>query len=219
MDKFELIESYLMNALSAEDKQAFEQRLEREPDLKADLMSHAKMKLSLNALVAEDVREVIEKEKEMHQEGVQSKAPRSKMNKYRLRYLAIAVGLMFLIVACWWWASPMSFDSAFSKYDKYPLAEITRSETGSGIVDETLTNYLAAHKLKEQGKYEEALVQFQKLNLSTSSKYYENVEWFTAITLLKIDGTKAVEKLKVLALNSEHKYSVEINSLLEDLGE
>ncbi|NNF86797.1 MAG: hypothetical protein HKM26_09595, partial [Winogradskyella sp.] len=51
-----------MNVLSSEDKAAFELEMSQDPQLKADVEAHAKMKSALDGLVEHDVKAVLDAE-------------------------------------------------------------------------------------------------------------------------------------------------------------
>jgi|GEM_PF-6001448 len=232
MDRYTLIESYLMNVLSQADKQAFEARMSQEADLKADVEAHAKMKLALDGLVENDVRdqiseirgqrsEVRRQRSEVSDDGNRS-GQTIRLKKRRL-YVGMAASFLVLAFVGWWGMSDalgqtLDPDETFEAFFNPLKSTSTRSngeeQRSKSIFDLQIEE---ADRLIRERNYEEAYKFLSIMQLPIDHNYADNRTWLMALLKLKIDPKEAEKDFKSLASNPNHKYAKQIKKLLKTL--
>ncbi|MBT8232008.1 MAG: hypothetical protein HKO66_04885 [Saprospiraceae bacterium] len=215
MDRYTHIESYLMNVLSSEDKAAFELEMSQDPQLKADVEAHAKMKSALDGLVEHDVKAVLDAENNQTASDP-IPMPTIPIAIGRRKFIPIAASILVLVSVGWWVNKPTSTDRIFENYCKEPIGFDTRS--GENVQIDSITKmYFDTYKLIKENKFQEAYNIYSSSNIPKDHKLHDNYEWFSALTLLKLDREKAIEKFELLSKNQSHKYSKKIREILEEL--
>lgn len=218
MDKYTLIESYIMNQLKAEDKADFENQMEQDPELLKDVEAHAKMKVSMNHLLEEDVLDVISKLGEGQGEKV-------KVRKLNIKWVSLAASVLILLSACWWMfrggedtVKPNGkYDLIFENYFHPVKSFTTRSSSGEEIYQEDIDKYLLAIKKAESQEYDSAIALLEELKNSPHDDVRENAEWNRILILVKSNPTTLTLKEIEELCNENSIFKVSYCQLLVDL--
>jgi len=94
MGEYTLFESYLSDNLSAEDRQAFEEKLKSDDALNAAFDEHIKTQAALDILQEEDIMNVIDTIKV-------EEAAKAQGSKFSKSIFAIAAMIALMITNCW----------------------------------------------------------------------------------------------------------------------
>jgi len=207
MDRYQLIESYINNLLSKEEKSAFESRLASEPELKKDLEYHAAMKASFDHLLEEDIRGEINRIKK----GTTDVSAKTVKMTW-MRWVAAASVLLLMVGGKW--MAPISSADAIAEYYKPPVLDISRSDVE---LQPVIRDFSQAHNEMKEGDYLKALEMFGQVDLPDGHKMSNGLEWYIALCHLDNDKAKAIEILQNISRTKNHKYAKNASKLLEDL--
>ena len=219
MENMQYIEEYFKGAISAETKQAFEQRIISDPAFAEDVAFY----VSVNGLLTEQAKqEKKEKFRELYQQHKAQPASIRPINTM-WRYMAAASVLAAILLATWFFAGQKNSPEQFAnKYIQQHF--ITQSITmgnqdslqaGVQLFNEgkltkaltqfkTILNSNAANSAAQKyagiaalrlGQYDEALTYFSKMEADTNI-YINPGKFYKALTLLKrnANGDKATAK-------------------------
>jgi len=212
MDRFKLIESYLANTLSEADRITFEQRMKTEPDLAADVDAHAKMNLSLDALLAKDVAKVIEEERTNSTKASQRIFSGSKGKFLRRRYLSLAAAILLLLVAGWWWTQPnlhttlSNNDKLYAEYCQWPIEKNSRTDIDNplSVAEEKFQKAITEMK---NGDHKQALRDLQMIDVEDNQLLSDKVDWYTAMCYLKMgDDSRLQDYITNIVSDTRHSY-------------
>ncbi|SEK92276.1 hypothetical protein SAMN04487910_1482 [Aquimarina amphilecti] len=237
---FEKIERYLDKTLSEEVTIAFEKEMSTNPELKLEVDKHRELH---NVLSNKDVLDFKEKLQKIGEEVKKEKLEETKTSFFP--YLKIAASVVILIGAgtLLWntFNSSNDFSNLYtSYYELYPVEDVTRGdvldqldivmknyaqgnhdkviteleENASLVSSEQLELYLGNSYL-QVGKEKKALLQFEKIN--DNSQYYEDANWYQALTYLKLGETNTSLEILERIIRFDGIYKEKAIQLKEDL--
>ncbi len=226
---FEKIEAYLQNALDPEEKAAFEQQLDRDPELKKEV----DLQLELaNAIETDAMQAALDRIHEQ-QFGVHAGKGQGRLIR-RLRPLAVAASVALLVIAGWWifGNSPNSNGDLYAQYYETPpglptnLGLEDQTNFNEGMVDYKLGNFTAALEqwrplldsfpqndtlrffigitYLETSTPDSAAMHLRQVQAIPGSSLGEEAAWYLAMVLFK-DG-KNEEAFSVLSSLSEQEH-------------
>jgi hypothetical protein len=218
MDRYTLIESYLMDVLSQADKEAFEMRMLQEEDLRADVEAHAKMKAAMDELVADDVKSVIGnngnselliQNYELTNTQDRTKNLKTKFGHLRRRrlMLRIAASLLALAFVGWWGMgddspSPLLNEQLYSEYFFSPIKPGTRSDNvTTQSKNEEL--FFEAIENMESEKFDDAIKIFENLIEVQSFSKADDVNWYLGLCYLRLNKIEHLKNVYSSALYDE----------------
>jgi len=191
MKHFDLIEAYLNGTLSAEDRQAFERRLENDPPLKEEFDFQRMENDMLQLLVEDDVREMIGNLKTT--KGLDRANTDVKETNNSRQNLILILGLLLLAPIAWLWF--MNREKSIGKdtppIEHFPIQTPPTEEATTDLPiagndisqeDETIRDLTTEESAKEQEvKKEPKVEQLSALNsqqiayLSTQIAYRQKI--------------------------------------------
>lgn len=193
MDKYTLIESYLMNTLSAEEKADFELRLTQDPSLKKDLDAHAKMKVSMNLLLEEDIIKLIQDEgKESSEDFTDNNSSHSLSQHFNYKIFIVAACILILSIIGWWLLNNSQAsrqeDSIEDKLyvDLFKPVKSFDLRSDNEILDTNSDKYLEGIRLAEESKYLLAKRALYPLINTPNDDIRFNAQWNYALVLIKL---------------------------------
>ena len=227
--EFERIESFILNKLPEERREAFAKELETNADLRKEVDIQRQTMLAVEASGMKNRLDII------HQKLI---------SKGNLNiWVAAAAGVAILITVGFWLINmpgktdklfaenvtidpglpvPMSATDNYTFYDamvdyksgKYDLA-IGKWTTLLQLNPENDTlNYYMGAALFNAEKYEQAIPYFEKVSKLNQSTFYGKSEWYMALSFLKL---KQFNRLEMLAKESQSNYSDQIKQLNQKL--
>lgn len=165
MENFELIEKYLLDQMTVEEKTLFEKRLEQEPELKQEKESLATMILGVESLhLKESLKgRKIGDARAKNQTPSISNDPNESLpsgnvidmkpqSSFSMQKLAIAASFIALCICGWWLLSPNAgtsdIDQLFGTDPGLPtpMSETTNYNFYDGMVEYKMENYSKALK-------------------------------------------------------------------------
>lgn len=224
-----LIDRYLLNILSPEEKKAFELRLENEKALVEELNQQRKI---INEIEGFGRIELKSKLKEIHNEvSINSSKPNTKIRKiiYSIAAAAIFIGVLS---TCWLWTSqaPTNSELYALNFEPYELSlnqrsegDITLKNIESLYVDGSyyeviplFKNALDESTLKssqillglgisylQTKQSTQAIEQFNAILANKDFNYEDEAQWYLGLSYLKLDEiNKAKDHLNILASDS-----------------
>lgn len=202
MDKFEILERYILNELSPEERTEIEERLESDPDFQAQ---YEQMKDLIIAIESHSLRESLKDRMIQPNSGEQVKNTPINTQRSKIYWILAAAASILIIVYCGWWIynsqSPsfkeimadafyvdpglptkMSATDLYQFYDAmldyktgdYSLALDKWSSINTGIGADTL-NYYRAMAYLNMEKFHEAEDLLNKI--SQDSPLFQKAEW------------------------------------------
>lgn len=240
MENFELIEKYLMGRMSTEEKVAFEDRLNHEPDLRTEKESMAEMILGVESL---HLKNKLKDRKIGDQKKSQNKVVDLKpKSAFSFQKLAIAASIAAVFFCGWWFMKPTMnsddqlFAQAFSVDQGLPtpMSESTNYSFYDGMVEYKMENYDKAIEqwtsssesigkdtlgyylgmaYMNQNKNTAAI---QKLeSIANESAFAQKAQWYLVSLLIKEQNyAEAKKRIKNIPSSIHPKYE-EVKKLLE----
>lgn len=211
---YELLEQYLKGELDEASRTAFEQRLERNEELAAELAWQQRMQAFLRKnREREQLKAKLEKLGARHfqQESPQEPATTKVVPLYRRRSLQIAAGIAILVIAGWLSIRLLNQPSLYRQYADHPSLALTEmSGEGPDVTNieqafnredyataaEGLQSYLRENptdtlallyrgiSLLETGRLQEATDVFTSIQNSTTD-LQDLGAWYLALTYLR----------------------------------
>lgn len=208
MNKEELLESYFLGKLNAEEQKYFNSLMENDVEFKQEYDFH----INLKRVIQNSERSVLKNKLKGYEEGM-----RKKESKISLRTLLATAASVILFIGIGWFGYESMFGSNYSalyadNYSQYPntVVNITRGEGGAETLDrkafiayesgdlDAAINYF--NQLKEdknldyinfylgqaylkQGKSEEALTYFK--NSIEEQNFNAESHWYIALAYMK----------------------------------
>lgn len=238
MDKEQLIQDYIADRLSEEDKTAVEGLLKTDADFKSDFNTYNDISAAFKDSEAKGLKEYFQE--------LEEKTPRQSGLFYKYKYLYLAIASAVVIA---FFYNPFNaqssvdlFDSNFEIYPNTYQPVVRSSNTDNNIAfiayengdfvtaenefqlllnvsDNPNIRFYFASSLLNQYKYDLALKEFDRLN-TQSHDYSTESLWYTALIHIKKENyTKALRSLEQLnTMNSTFK-SEERELLLQKLKE
>jgi hypothetical protein len=227
-DDTELIEWYLAGELSAANAKKVEDRKKVDPAFATVLAEQERLQQGFAAAREDKFRQNLRR---WDQSGATAPALAKETSLYPrwVRTLAVAAGMLFLIVAGSLWYTTASYDPpalAESYYKPPPMGNTLSNETTPA--NTYLESFTAAHRLMERQEYAEA---YEKLSaLSTQpppadfndddTKYYQdNLDWNIVLALVGRDASQGAinRRLERILADPEHTYYGEAVKLRKDI--
>ena len=237
-----LIDNYLLNRLSPEDRLAFERRMKEDPDFAAQVDLQRRAMDLIEAKGDAHLREQVGK---VHQQMV-SAPKKDRFARRRLLSLAAAAAAAVLIgiLAYWWLSGPTDHRDLFARnFQNYPLTFGDRTPEGDNTLREAEIyyrgeDYVNAIPLFEQalaadpnpkvrlalgiallgnGQAREAQAHFDTLIANNDPLYSEQASWYLALTHLQRGDLDAC-KNSLQKINSKSRFYPSSLRLLEELG-
>ncbi|MFD2034267.1 hypothetical protein ACFSKL_05655 [Belliella marina] len=158
----ELIEKYLNNQLSEEEKSDFENQLEKDPELKADLEFRHQIKIASTLNERKRLKEIL------HKKSQEARKP-------RWRSWKMAAALAVLLSLTWigyWLTSQYSQqnDLFLAHYETFPNLEMPSIRGGS--MDRSLSEAFLAYENEDYQIAKDLLLQDYEGSGNMVSKYY-----------------------------------------------
>ncbi len=189
IDTIQKIDSYLQGELQPEEVEAFEKQLSTDPVLRADLNSTQRVIQGIDGYAFK------QKLTGFHDEYVKTKRRKS----IQLYYLSgMAASLAFILIAYLYW-SPASSNRYYSYFEPYASPVNVRSGNESNASQ-------AAFEYYERGEYDQAVMEFQKLN---SESLTDEIKFYQAISQLAQHHPKEASALFVNL--SDEQYTQQVN--------
>jgi len=240
---FERIEQYLQEALTPDQKQAFEERLQRDPQLRERVALHRLADQAGKLLIEDEIRERLDR--------IRSEPPR-RLRRLRFSPLAIAASLLLLGAIAVLGVAQLSYSGPAlaeayrmgplttlqahrSAADPFEAAQglILSGQTGpeaigllsaveAGDPNYLKAQYLLAHSFLREKEYENALARFEELLARSAdvSGWVEphELEWNLAMCLLGAGREDRARKLLgEIARKPDHPQAGRAKDILEDL--
>ncbi|MDY8138477.1 hypothetical protein [Aquimarina sp. 2201CG5-10] len=238
---FEKIEGYLAKTLSQEERAAFEKELSINPELENEVEKHRILHQTLSDQDTLDFKEKLIKISKEIKEEEQIKST----NKSFFSYWKIAASIIVLLgigAILWSTIEPgdKMTDLYLSYYVAYPVEDATRGGTKDDL-DAIMTDYVKKNydkvinaletspllSDKEQlrlylgnsflnnNQEEKAILQFQ--NIQADSRFYEDANWYLALTYLKLGEVKKIPPLLQEIIQYNGIYKNKASKLLDEL--
>ncbi len=240
---FEHIEQYLEGALGPEEKRAFEEYLQRDPQLQERVALHRLANQAGKLLIEDEIRERLD--------HIRSQEPR-RLQRFRFSPLAIAASVLLFgaigvlgvaqlnysgpaLAEAYRMAPLTTLQADRSAADPFEAAQglILSGQTGPEAIDllsaleandpnYLKAQYLLAHSYLHEKEYEKALLRFEVLlaNSADASGWVElhELDWNLAICLLGAGREDQARKaLDEIAHKPGHPQAGRAEELLEDL--
>lgn len=212
--QFEQIEAYLQQRMTAPERAAFQQQLQEDPELRAQMEKQLEL---MNAIETEALKSRLERIHEKQFAG--GKAHRTLSSSKALKPLSIAASLALLILAGWWIIQNdnTSSSSLYSQYYERPaglpttlgMQEDPRFE--EGMVDYKLGDFAEAQRqwlsilesssssdtllfflgitYLETSQLDSAIIQLQTVQ-AQSGPYQDSAAWYLALAYLNAGRTE-----------------------------
>jgi hypothetical protein len=192
LERRNLIERYLNGALSAEELQAFEQRMKENRLFAEEIYAHRDVISGIDYYFRLELkRKLVEEEENLLRPAVTTQ-----------QMLGIAASVALLLVAVYLFkGNSINPESTFKAYfSPYPA-----NFAMAVMVNDSAMKGSSAMKLYEKGSYEDALYAFD-IQVE-QSKNYEAPLFYSAVTLLKLKRIKDANSRLKLLINRESSYS------------
>ena len=238
MENFDLIERYLLEKMTVEERTAFQERLENEPDLRLEKDAISDLILGVESLGLKNKLS----ERKIGGETAGKVVEMKSTSIFSIQKLAVAASIAAIFFCGWWFLNPdineedLLFSSAFitdpglptrmsetTNYDFYDAMveykmenydkaiEIWNTST-TDIGKDTLDYYLGMAYLN-QNNYEKAIQKL--LGIDKNSAFSDKSKWYVLNILLKEKKyIEAKELMKVLPPSIHPKYD-EVSKYLE----
>lgn len=225
MKNFHRIAKYLEGGLSGEEKLSFEAEMAADQELAEEVKLQQFEEGALEWMARESLRQKIREHRDNQAAPKKDGSGRVAGLRYRpfLRVAAIAAGLMLAIAAYFILPSSPTPGQLADKYTPEG-APGTTLRSGQGQPGEELPEsdslYQLGHRYYREGRYREAIGQFNAYLRATPSSYrkVDEVEFFLVLAYLKNDE---VEKAKTLAgrlsRDSTHRFQPMLKQLMKEL--
>ena len=232
----EHIKAYLEGNLSKSDLKDFKAQLASDSDLKSEVEAYRKIFNGFQYLKEEAFESNVkewgtELRKKDIRLPIESKSAKIR-SLYRRMAVAASTVLLLGLGTTFWAGHNFSNDALVAKQYEAPISTRTLGEPGEGNLKEVQDQFTAAHLLFQENKNQDALNAFQNLTnyLETNksnidelewSYYFENIEWTSALILLKSgqeNGDEFKNLLDKITDNSNHSYTNQANKLKSDLN-
>ena len=231
---FDLIESYLMDKLSSKDRQEFEQRMESDATLKAEVEKHFDLHKSISNADLIDFRKKVMLAEKNYNSSSKS------ISWWKIAAsLVVLLGLGILFSILWDDKPAILFDDY---YRPYPVEDVFRGEASNSLeqavdlyTNEDYENAIPAFKkLKEKfpsnyqltmylgscylgiNNPDKALNEFQQL--TTIPAYQEHATWYLSLSYLSLGNKAKASSLLQKIVAYDGIYKSDAINLLEDLS-
>jgi len=245
MNHEELIEKYLSNRLSANEKASVDARLQSDADFRSSFEFYQNLQAAARAHEKKELKDRLQQLETNHSSV--ATAPKAKTRRLVTLAIAASVLLAFWIISQWGKATYQSSPEKLyvENFETYPnsYAPVVRGS-------EQLSNEQMAFAFYESGQYEEVIPKFQELlkvqsipeiqfylglaememgqfesaekNLSESvlktNKYFPQAIWYRALVRIQLGKIKAA-KVDLQTLIEESDFKTDQAILLQDLLE
>jgi len=201
MGEYTLFESYLSDNLSAEDRQAFEEKLKSDDALNAAFDEHVKTQAALDILQEEDIMNVIDTIKV-------EEAAKAQGSKFSKSIFAIAAMIALMIVAGNFFLNKSAADELGTEqliaglYNE-PMSSATRSLEGDSPTRIEILNTKAT-VLFQSKEYDKAAVKYREIIAEGEGIEVVQAEWNLILCLLDSDRTQIIPMLEKILTDSNH---------------
>lgn len=236
MNDIDLIEHYLDGSLSDTERLAFEERVSREAELRAQV---EEMTLIREGIMRASRKEVLKSLKELEATLPEVETPVIAL--WRNTWLQVAAGISLLAVCAYLlWPRPQEPTQLFAEYfEPYPNIIMP---TVRGVVENDSTVKAQAFRAYDQNDYELAIQLFEKLStqdeavllylgnsylasgqpekalllfekvLNNYDVFDEQAEWYVAVSYLKLEEREKARAAlqKVVARESSYKSKAQL---------
>ncbi|WP_109301763.1 lipopolysaccharide assembly protein LapB [Aquimarina sp. AU474] len=232
---FEKIEAYLNNTLSQEERSVFEKEMEQDSELRTEVDKHKVLHDVLSDTDTLAFKEKLVKiSEEIKAEGTRSGSWFSQHWKMAAT-IAVILGIGSIL---WFNANRTNENQKLyaAYYEPFPIEDTTRGESTNDLGDallhyakgeydrvittleelvhipdqEQLSLYLG-NSYMNTGEEQKAIDIFK--NIDNNSKYYENAQWYLALTYLKLGDTKQLKPLLTAIINYNGVYKESATNL------
>lgn len=204
---FEIMEKYVANKLAPAEKARFEQKMEQNPELKAEVELHRKL---MKSVETEGVRQMLE---QIHQQQLAASAtgsvadrqetPVVRFKPARQRLALAAAATVALLLVAGWWAFSLQQSRPEALYADY-FAPANGLPTTLGVADDPLfAEGMVSYKL---GEYPEALAAWQPLLAQATAN--DTLSYFAGVALLASQQPQKAESyLRQVARTGQSAYA------------
>lgn len=241
-ETLEMIEDYLLGKLSDEKKLYFEKKLIDDIDLQKEIELYRTLKNTLENKNSLEFRKKILTiaSKQKHQSTLNIKKENYRFLKWKI---AAAFALVIGVLSFLYLPTKSINNELYDKYHTpYPIESRLRGDVLNinnnsafnlyakedysksiplfknlitKYPDSTIYQIYLGNSLLKVGMMNEAKATFQKVNLE--NKYYEDSQWYLALTYLKIGNIQEVKKILRTLINYEGVHEKNSTALLEKL--
>lgn len=199
---YDQVESYLADAMSADERRIFEQQMDADPALRAEVLLHQEVTETLRGEKVHELRKVL---KEVDQNFQITDTANPTYNQVRTlpfrRLLAIAAAVAAMVVTVFVLMpdAAMSNDDLFAQhYEPYKMILNQRSADDAESTEQLVKAAVMAYETKD---YKQAAVLFE--TLLAQQPHSETFQLYHAITLISSDDAgSAIEPLNKLLSNA-----------------
>ena len=199
----ELIDRFLQDRLSPEEKAEFDSMLEKDSAFREELslMSHVKISLEkkAEATVLEKILSISSKQE---LEGIIRRT--KKQPRRSSLYIATAAVACIILIFIYIGIQPKySADFLFKEYYTTLPYENIPTRGGNNLSDEQIELRITADRLYREKKYTEALAQYRRITSNLEySQIPENILFYSSVCLIEADQyDKAISNLSYLFHN------------------
>lgn len=207
IDYFQYIEAYHRNTLNAVEKEALEEAMKEDSDLKEAVENYPKVEPVLDLLLENDIRE------QVNQSRRSSTKPRR-----LIIYSGVAAAILIALAATvWLWTGPGPLsDQLIAKYYNPPLSGLVRGVSEIDSINQS--RLLEAHDLMADEKFTDAERIFNELAQQPAIPQAAEAEWGLVILALKKDDlAEARNKSEAIIAQPGHPYQAQAQELIRDL--
>ena len=225
-DELALIESYLEQSLHPSNQERVEERMKKDPGFAAKVKQYSQL---LDGFSAKRSNTFKDKLQSWEQDSPVRELPRSKSKVRPLtRWLAIAASfLVVLSLGLNWYASSNYSSAALANasYQK-PLSNKTmgnKSEDKSAWLNrftEAQNQFQNNDYFKARSTFQALLAEISELELDayTEKLYQDQLDWYVTLSWLGMnERDKALNRVQLIAQNTEHDYQSHAQELLQKI--
>ncbi|WP_117885555.1 tetratricopeptide repeat protein [Aureibaculum luteum] len=187
MEHEELIEKYIQNGLTPEEKKVVDHLINADPNFKGNLKAHLNLKKAISASDDDAFKKLLNEIESTHT---------TKRRNYTKWIVAASIVLLVGLSSILSINNKPSNDELFSSYFEPYRNVIQPIERGNNFQDEKTIAFTAY----EKGEYKKAFELFSKLHTSTNEPYYL---FYQANALLKLEKAKEAVPLLLKHLKTK----------------
>ena len=239
MEDYNIIEAYVNNDMSREERDAFETRLETDISLQNELTVYKDM---IGGIRAVGLRQQMAELKQKHEKSDDAQSGRI-ISFSTIRTLAVAASVA-LLVGFFFFNQPSESDPFSSVFFQDPgLPTVMGSEAGdlltamviykNGDYTEAIPKfkslclevksdeacYYLANSYLNLEDFEAAKTQFlQNMRADMDAKWLQSSQWYLSYCLYQLEDQSYKSVLQGIANNPNHKFNAEAVSVLDNLS-
>ena len=239
-----LIERYLLNLLSEEEKQSFEKRLKTDKTLAQEVFLQKEIIEDIEGIGRLELKSQL---KNIHTELYPKKSETKGGSRIFILRVAAAAIFIGVLVGAWWMMQqgPSNQELFTENFEPYALSLNQRSDTDEvfyqienhyfnknyeqviplleGVLDQSEQKSSQLQlglgiSYMQSGKSQEAINQFKTIISKNDFNFEDEARWYLALAYLKTNNiTNAREALSVLASESDRDHHEEAKKILSSL--